>query len=455
MFMRKMLSFMAVASMLLIFAGCSYSVAPPAGLKASSTPVTLTWGSVSWATGYNVYRGTASGSISTKTVIGQNVAGLTYADTAAVPGRVYYYQVTAVTADGSSGGSNEVTAHDGNILGGSIQGKTATYTQTVTTFAGFVNFTGATDATGTKATFDQPRGIATDGANLYVADTFNHIIRKVDLATSAVTTVAGQASTSGSQDGTGTGATFDFPTGITTDGTNLFVTDYDNGTIRKIVISTGAVTTLAGAPGHYGNLDGIGPAARLNGPFGITTDGTNLYVADFNAETIRKIVISTGAVTTIAGADGVIGSADGNGAAASFNSPAGITTDGTNLYVTDYDNGTIRKIVISTGAVTTIAGAPGIYGNLDGIGAAARLNGPFGITTDGTNLYVADFNAETIRQIVISSGAVTTMAGTNTIAGSADGTGSAALFSGPAGITTDGSHLYFLDSMNHTIRQLQ
>jgi sugar lactone lactonase YvrE len=104
------------------------------------------------------------------------------------------------------------------------------------------------------------------------------------------------------------------------------------------------VTTIAGTAGTIGSADGTGAAARFNNPFGITTDGTNLYVADTDNCTIRKIEISTKAVTTITGKAAAIGFADGIGAAATFFNPAGITTDGANLYVADTNNSTIRKI---------------------------------------------------------------------------------------------------------------
>lgn len=215
-----------------------------------------------------------------------------------------------------------------------------------------------------------------------------------------VTTVAG--GTSGSADGSGTVASFKRPFGITTDGTNLYVIDTDNWTIRKIVIGTGTVTTIVGTAGTFGSVDGIGSSARFSNNEGITTDGTNLYVVDAGNTTIRKIVISTGEVTTIAGTASTSGSADGIGAAARFYYPAGITTDGTNLYVADTGNYTLRKIVIATGAVTTLAGAAGNAGYADGTGAAARFSGPMGVTTDGSSLYVVDAN--TIRKIVIATG---------------------------------------------------
>jgi len=104
---------------------------------------------------------------------------------------------------------------------------------------------------------------------------------------SAVTTLAGTGS-SGSANGTGTSASFNYPRGITTDGTNLYVADYSNHLIRKIVISTGAVTTVAGT-GSSGSANGTGTSASFNYPYGITTDGTNLYVADSGNHLIRKI----------------------------------------------------------------------------------------------------------------------------------------------------------------------
>jgi len=335
--------------------------------------------------------------------------------------------------------------------------------------AGVIGYSDSTDGTGATASFNYPIGITINGTNLYVADTSNNIIRKIVISTGEVTTLAGQARVYGSSDSTdGTGATASFamPFGTTTYGTNLYVVDSCNDTIRKIVISTGEVTTLAGQAGVYGSsdsTDGTGATASFAGPLSITNDGTNLYVADTSNNIIRKIVISTGEVTTLAGQAGVSGSSDstdGTGATASFYGPEGITTDGTNLYVTDGDrlHYIIREIVISTGAVTTLAGSGrGSSDSTDGTGATASFNHPQGITTDGTNLYVVDTNNDTVRKIVISTGAVTTLAGQVGVSGSSDstdGTGATASFSGPVGITTDGINLYVVDTNNYTIRKI-
>ena len=158
-----------------------------------------------------------------------------------------------------------------------------------------------------------------------------------------------------------------------------------------------AVSTLAGTAGLSGSTDGTGAAARFSGSLSITTDGTNLYVTDSGNSTIRQIVIATGAVTTLAGTALASGSTDGTGAAARFNFPNGITTDGTNLYVVDTNNDTIRQIVIATGAVSTLAGTAGLSGSTDGTGAAARFNGPNGMTTDGQRLFIVDSNNDTLR----------------------------------------------------------
>lgn len=308
------------------------------------------------------------------------------------------------------------------LMGGAIQGHPLNIATVVSTFAGGDDI------------FYRPDGITTDGTNLYVADTGYSAIRKIVIATGEVSTIAGTEGSRGSEDGIGAAARFNDPSAITTDGTNLYVTDSSNYIIRKIVIATGTVTTLAGTVGVWGSADGTGAAARFSLAFGITTDGANLYVADSNNYTIRKIVIATGVVTTLAGTAQVRGNTDGIGAGAIFFFPEGITTDGTSLYVDDTVNNTIRKIVIATGEVTTL------------VESVAS-----GITTDGTNLYVA---GDTIRKITIATGAITTLAGTEGVCDRRDGVGTAASFCRPYGITTDGFDLFVTDTVNNTIRKI-
>jgi hypothetical protein len=308
-----------------------------------------------------------------------------------------YSDCTITVTDAAGNVSSKLTLSSFNVIeqmGGSSQGVELSLSTVVTTLAG-TGSTGSSNGTGTSASFSSPYAITTDGSNLYVADSENHLIRKIVISTGAVTTVAGTES-SGSANGTGTSASFSSPQGITTDGTNLYVADNGNHLIRKVVISTGAVTTVAGT-GSSGSANGTGTSASFSSPQGITTDGTNLYVADYGNHLIRKIVISTGAVTTVAGT-GSSGSANGTGTSASISQPYEITTDGTNLYVAEYGNYLIRKIVISTGVVTTVAGTVS-GGSANGTGTSASFSFPMGITNDGTNLYVADMGNDLIRKI--------------------------------------------------------
>lgn len=353
---------------------------------------------------------------------------------------------------GGSGGGNSGSL--GRQMGGSIEDVPLHLAGQVTTLAGMATAPGHLDGTGTAAMFQSPIGLTTDGVNLYVVDSTDNTIREIVIATGVVTTLAGSAGVAGHADGTGAAATFYHPYGITTDGTNLYVADSGNHTLRKIVISTAAVTTIAGQATVPGSADGTGTAATFNYPHGITTDGANLYVADRFNHTIRRLVLSSGAVSTIAGQAGVAGHADGTGAAATLNYPDGITTDGTNLYVADTSNDTVRKIVIANGVVTTLAGTATVAGHADGTGTAATFYGPEGVTTDGTDLYVSDASNQTIRQVVLATGSVTTLAGQATVAGHADGTGSAATFFRPYGLTTDAVNVYVADGNNSTVRQI-
>src|SRR6266581_4777672 len=298
-------------------------------------------------------------------------------------------------------------------------------TGVVTTFIGSPSVRGSADGTGSAATFHHTKGVVHDSAgNVYVADGFNHTIRKVTPA-GVVTTLAGTAGPAGvgNVDGTGAAALFREPMGLAIDssGTNLYVADRNNHNIRKIVIATGVVTTLAGS-GVAGNANGTGTAATFNNPKGLAIDssGTNLYVAARRGNNIRRIVIATGVVTTLAGSTtGAAGHADGTGTAALFSAPGGIAIDssGTNLYVADTGQrsttgNTIRKIVIATGVVTTLAGTAGTYGSADGTGPAATFNHPEGLTIDSAgNLVVVDRRNDTIRKVT-PAGVVTTVAGT-------------------------------------------
>ena len=305
------------------------------------------------------------------------------------------------------------------------------------------------------ALFQFPVGIAADGAgNLYVADTSGNTIDKIS-AGGLVSTLAGSTGVAGSQDGTGGGALFNQPGGVAVDGAgNVYVADTGNSTIRKIT-ATGTVSTLAGSPSTRGSQDGSGSAATFSAPVGIAVDSAgNLYVADaFNA-TIRKIT-PAGVVSTMAGLAASRGDADGSGAAARFNYPSGVAVDaGGNVYVADTYNDTIRQISVA-GAVTTVAGSAGISGATDLTGQSALFNQPCGVAVDGSgNVFVADTGNGTIRRIA-PGGAVRTVAGIAGIAGWGDGAAGSALFNQPRGVVVDASgNVFVADTGNGTLRKI-
>ena len=351
---------------------------------------------------------------------------------------------------------------------------------TLALLAGNAGGPGSLDGTGSAASFNGVLGLASDGAgNLYAADSVNDTIRKVVLATGAVTTIAGTAGAPGTADGIGAAARFDEPAGVAFDGGNLYVADSGNCIIRKIVLATGAVTTIAGTAGAAGKVDAVGAAARFTRPQGVATDGAgNLYVADTYNDVVRQIVLASGAVSTISGASPGL--------------PDSVASDGAgNLYVAGYGGSTVSKIDLATGVSTSLTppnvGASGTTGLAidragslyfaDGNSAVFALNltsgaatlvagstidagaptfsAPSGLALDGAgNLYVAD-GGSMIRKVALATGAVTTLAGSSAVGGSADGAGSSASFNGAAGLVLDGAgNLYVADKGNSAIRKI-
>lgn len=353
-----------------------------------------------------------------------------------------------------------------------------------------------TTITGASAAFVSPAGLALDTANnLYVSDTCS--VRKIALATNTVSTLAGDTTcvNSGVVDGIGTAARFYDTEGIVFDSGRLYATDY-LGCIHKIDPTTTSVTTFAGNPPQIGYADGNGLTARFDHPTSVAIDSDSaVYIADTGNRTIRKLTISSGIVTTIAGSAQAAGTTDGTGSAARFISTQGITTDGHgNLFVAD--NSSIRRISLSTNVVTTvangfqpsrlvadgngnlyvassssilqiflpsgvmstIAGQPSMTGSSDGTGSAARFGATIsGIALDRAgNLYISDMNNRTVRKLVLATQAVTTIAGSVGVAGSTDGTGTTALFSEPRGLAVDDAgNLYVADRGNGTIRKIE
>jgi sugar lactone lactonase YvrE len=289
----------------------------------------------------------------------------------------------------------------------------------VTTIAGVGWLHGSTDGTNSGALLNNPQGLAVDAAdNLYVADTANNSIRKITpIGTNWVTTtIAGTSNTNpdgtGHEDGTNGAVGFWEPQGIAVDNAgNLYVADTYNCTIRKITPSgtNWIVTTITGSAPLSGFANATNQAARFNNPTALVADTNgNLFVTDFNNNAIREVSPNgtNWVVTTIAGLGTVSGSADGTNSGARFFQPQGIAIDGAgNLYVTDSGNNTIRKIEHqgTNWVVTTLAGLTGVTGGSDGTGSAAQFNIPWGITVDSSlNLMVADNQNYTIRRGTIA-----------------------------------------------------
>ncbi len=327
--------------------------------------------------------------------------------------------------------------------------------ESVRTLAGLPETPGAVDAAGALARFNDPAGVVvTADGTIFVADSRNHVIRR--LATNGVvSTLAGALGQAGAMDGAGGAARFDSPSGVAVaaDGA-LIVSDTGNHTLRRVTLA-GAVSTLAGAAGVTDFVDGPGAAARFNSPLGLAVAaGGIIFVADCGNHVIRRVG-TDGAVTTFAGVGEVWGWRDGVGTNALFYSPVGVAMDaGGELLVSDANNHVIRRIATNA-VVTTFAGAPGVDGAADGPAATARFGKPAELALDARgNLYVADALLHTIRKIT-RGGFVSTVAGAVGVDGAVDGANGVARFFNPYGLAVaPRGQLVVTDTYNQTVREL-
>ncbi len=302
----------------------------------------------------------------------------------------------------------------------------------VTTLAGLgLDYAiGSSDGLPGFAHFEKATQIAAGpNGSVYVADTLNHTIRLIG-PTGTVQTIAGSstANSANNEDGAGTVARFAAPGPIAVDGSGtIYVGETDNGTIRKIT-SSYVVSTLNPVTGDKDQFVSIG---------GITTDASSgVYVSDDAEHTINKIS-SSGVITVVAGQPGVAGATNGPATTASFNKPEGLVIDPAGaMYVADTGNHLIRKIA-ADGKVTTVAGAAGVSGDADGPASEARFNFPSGVGLDPDgNLFVADSSNSTIRKIT-PAGVVSTVAGRPGTAGVADGMGADVRFNAASVVAVD------------------
>jgi sugar lactone lactonase YvrE len=322
----------------------------------------------------------------------------------------------------------------------------------VTTLAGQALVSGTADGTSTNAQFNDPAAMVTDAnGDLFVADSQNHAIRKIT-TNGVVTVFAGQLGVAGTRDGTGTNAQFNTPSGLAFDALgNLYVADTANHTIRKITPAA-AVSTIAGIAGFGGYADGAAGTAQFSSPLGLAVAANgDLFVADSGNHCIRQI--ASGAVSTFAGEPKVWGTADGSGTNAQFNGPLSLAFDKLgHLFVSDANNDTIREITTS-GVVTTFAGLAGADGTTDGNLRVARFRSPAGLVFDPPgNLFIADSFNQTIREIS-PNGVVSTLSGAAGIYGANNGVNGTGRFYNPYGLAlaADGS-LLVSDTYNELLR---
>ncbi len=305
-------------------------------------------------------------------------------------------------------------------------------------------------------------GIAFDGSgNLYIADTGNHRIRKVTLATGVISTVAGTGVSGFSGDGgAATAAKLNNPSGVVIDASdNIYIADQLNHRIRMVDASTGIINTVAGtgSAGFSGD-GGAAVAAQLSRPYSVALDAAgDLYVADRSNSRVRKVTLSTGVISTVAGSGTVGFSGDGGQAtAANLNRPLFIAFDGSgNMFIVDNGNNRIRS-VDGSGVINTEAGN-GSTTYATGAATASGLNGPTSIVFDASNnYYIADAGNHGIRLVTNATSGISTVAGTGTAGFNSDCiTPTTAELNVPGGVAMDlAGNLTISDGGNNRVRKI-
>lgn len=311
---------------------------------------------------------------------------------------------------------------------------------------------------------NQPEAVIVDSSNnLYVADYFNSIIRKLELGTGTLTTYAGTGTAGYSGDGgAATAAEIGRPVGLALDaGGNLYFSDIWSNTVRRVDATTGVISTVAGNGGSgYSGDGGSAVQATLQGPHGLRFAGADLYIADAFNHRIR--VVSGGVITTFAGVgtSGFSGDA-GQATAAQLNQPKDLVFDGAgDMWICDRENNRLRRI--SGGVITTVCGNgnPALSGD-GGQAAAAEISRPEGIAlgTDG-HIYFTDSYNHRVRRIHTGTGVISTIAGIgngySTYGYSGDGgPATAAEFAAPRRLAFDvAGNLFVADNLNHSIRRI-
>jgi len=322
------------------------------------------------------------------------------------------------------------------------------------------------DVPATSANLYYPSGVAVDSAgNLFIADSLNHRIRKVATGTGFITTVAGNGTaTLAGDNGAATSASLNNPNGVTVDSAgNLYIADTDNHSIRKVAAGSGIISTVAGnGTGTFGGDGGAATTASLYSPHAVILDGDgNLYIADRRNHRVRKVAAGNGIISTVAG-NGTAGYSGDNGAATSIglNQPSGVALDSSgNLYIADLENHRVLKVAVGSGIISTVAGnGIGISSEDGGAAIETSLRSPTWVTVDGAGtLYIAERPNGRIRTVAGDTGIISTVAG-NGVGSVYSGDGGLATTAGlhsPGDVAVDGSgNLFIADSLNHRIRKV-
>ncbi|HRI63886.1 MAG TPA: hypothetical protein PK156_06600 [Polyangium sp.] len=278
-------------------------------------------------------------------------------------------------------------------------------------FIGKPGMTGFMDGVGSDALLTANSILAIWGDTLYLGD--NSTVRTANVITAEVKTIAGAAGTAGFADAAyGFDARFNNVNAFATDGTTVWVADSGNHLLRGISINAPyTTTTVAGAAGMAGTVDGPGPQARFDTIRGLTYLNGILYIVDATAVVLRSYNPVTNEVKTLAGVAYAVGNQDGIGSTARFSSPRYLTSDGSNrIFIAETQGSIIRQYNVNTGEVKTLAGT-GLCGHVDGPAPAARINTPRGIAYDGQRIYWTENEAHLIRQQTLVTGEVTTLSG--------------------------------------------
>lgn len=280
-------------------------------------------------------------------------------------------------------------------------------TQNVSTVAGAIAAGYSGDGgPAASATLSTPSGLAVDGAgNLYIADTGNNVIREIVQATGIIVTVAGAGSSgNGGDGGPATAASLDQPLGVTVDTAgNLYIADTGNNRIRRVDAASGAITHVAGDPGGasgYSGDNGAAASAQLNGPDTVAFDAYgDMYIPD-SLNNVVRMVDTSGNISTFAGG-GPSPIDYGPANTAQLSSPSAVVVDpAQNVYIADTQNNAIRKVFAGSGYLITVAELGAGGGFFSGNGYSEGLYGPAGMAQDGKgNLYFADALNNKIRAI--------------------------------------------------------